>query len=98
MVDMGQPVRRTFSVWVYGQKINNENGVKPKMGTTVLHNNNPDMKWKTNPSGYKRTTRGDAPVRPADPLKYKYVSKYNLKFDWIWLQKLRYLFVNWKYG
>ena len=46
--------------------------------TKVLHDNNPDMIWKTNPSGNKKTTRGDAPLTPADPLKYKHVSKYNL--------------------
>ena len=27
---MGQPVRRTLSVWVYDQNINNENGVRQR--------------------------------------------------------------------
>ena len=71
----GQPVRRTLSVWIYGQKINDENCEKPKDGyisIKVLHNN-PDMKWITNPWGQKRTTQGDVPLKPADPLKYKHV-------------------------
>ena len=39
------------------------------------------MTWITNPLGYKKTTWGDAPLRPADPLKYKHVSKYNFEYD-----------------
>ena len=34
---------------------------------------------REDPSGKKRTTRGGGPLRPADPLKYKHVSKYNFE-------------------
>ena len=39
------------------------------------------------PIGIENTARGDAPLKPADPLKNKHVSKYKLKFDEICLQK-----------
>ena len=57
MVDVGQPVRRTLSVWVYGKKMMSDRCIANDgyISTKVLHNNNPD---KRRPIGIEKDHTG----------------------------------------